>query len=339
MFNKRQTSAFCSQLKSLLSAGLPLLEAITVIKDMPQSKKHALGLIMILNKLNAGLSLSEASIELLPAMAIGSISAAEQAGDLEACLERLAGYYSDKADLDEKVAGSLIYPVFVTILSLFSIIVLVVFVIPGMKNLLADFETQLPPVTSFILCLSDGLASLWPVLIILLLIIAVSIIRLRRQNPALVEKMIFKAPLLSKLYTQELIIQMFGTLGSLLKGGTPIIEAVRITTKSTRSPVMKNILRQAEEGVANGGKLSGVLGKSRLFPGEAVQMLRIGENTGQLDQMLINIAGFQAKEREVFLKRSVALIEPALALTVGLLVGVIVLAMFLPMVSMISSLQ
>jgi type IV pilus assembly protein PilC len=173
----------------------------------------------------------------------------------------------------------------------------------------------------------------------MLLILTAAVFRLKRQNPSVIEKIILKTPLLSKLYVQELIIQVFGTLGSLLKGGAPIIEALKITINSTKSPAMKNILLQAGEGVASGHKLSSLLEKGRAFPGEALQMLRIGENTGQLDQMLINIADFQAKEREVFLKRSVALIEPAMTLTVGLLVGVIVLAMFLPMVSMISSLQ
>jgi type IV pilus assembly protein PilC len=339
MLNKRQTAAFCSQLRSLFNAGLPLLEAMTIIKGLPHSKKHGLKIQEVIDKLREGWPLSEALSELLPAMVVGSIGASEQAGDLEASLGRLAGYYSEKADLDEKVVGSLIYPVFVSILSFLSILVLVIFVIPGMKNLLADFDTQLPPITRFILWLSDSASQLWPVVVILPIIIAVIGLRWKHHNQFFIEKMLLQAPFLSKLYKQELIIQVFGTLGSLLKGGTPIIEAVRITRESTKSPVMKNVLLKAEEGVANGDKLSGVLEKSWQFPADALQMLRIGESTGQLDQMLINIADFQAKEREVFLKRSVSLIEPAMTLTVGLVVGVIVLAMFLPMVSMISSLQ
>ena len=339
MLNKRQTFTFCSQLKSLLAAGLPLLEAITILKGRPQSKKHFSGLKKIIDKLNAGLALSEALAGLLPAMAIGSISAAEQAGDLEASLGRLATYYSEKADLDEKVLGALIYPAFVSILSLLSILVLVVFVVPGMKTLLADFDAQLPPVTCFILWLSDGFSTFWPAFIVLSFVLAAGAFCLKRRYPDVIEKMIFRTPLLSKLYTQELIIQVFGTLGSLLKGGTPIIEALKITINSIKSPMMKNILLKAGEGVTNGDKLSSRLEQGWRFPGEALQMLRIGENTGQLDQMLINIADFQAKEREVFLKRSVALIEPAMTLTVGLVVGVIVLAVFLPMVNMISALQ
>jgi type II secretory pathway component PulF len=339
MLNKRQTAAFCSQLRSLLAAGLPLLEALTVIKGMPQSKKHGSGMRAAIDKLREGWSLSEALAELLPAMAAGAISGAERAGDLEACLGRLAGYYSDKADLEEKVAGSLIYPGFVSVLCFLSILALVIFVIPGMKNLLADLDAQLPPITTFILWLSDGFSVCWPALIVLLLVMAGGVFRLRRRNPAVIEKMILKTPFLSHLYSQELTIQAFGTLGALLKGGAPIIEALKITINSTGSPALKNILLKTEKGVVGGEKLSGVLEKCGQFPGEVLQMLKIGEKTGQLDQMLINIADFQAKEREALLKRTVSLIEPAMTLIVGLLVGVVVLAMFLPMVSLISSLQ
>ncbi|MDD5593665.1 MAG: type II secretion system F family protein, partial [Candidatus Margulisbacteria bacterium] len=97
MLNKRQTAVFCSQLKSLLASGMPLLEAMTIIRDLPQSKKHASGLKAIITKLNNGYSLSEAAGELLPAMAAGALSAAEQAGDLEVSLGRLADYYAGKA--------------------------------------------------------------------------------------------------------------------------------------------------------------------------------------------------------------------------------------------------
>jgi type IV pilus assembly protein PilC len=339
MFNKRQTAAFCSQLKLLLAAGLPLLEAISIIKGMPHSKRNYSGLNAIIDRLNAGLSFSEASSALLPALAIGSICAAEQAGDLEACLARLAGYYSDKADLDEKVAGVLIYPALIAILSFLSSLVLVIFVIPGLKNLLTDFDARLPPLTVFVLWLSDGFSGFWPALIILPPALAAVVIRLRGRHPLAAERMVLKTPLVSRLYAQGLIIQVFGTLGSLLKGGAPIMEALRVTANSSGSLVIKEVLLRAAEGVASGEKLSVMLEKSRHFPGAALQMLRIGENTGQLDQMLINIADFQAREREVFLRRSVALIEPALTLAVGLLVGVVVLAMFLPMVNMISALH
>lgn len=335
MLNKRETAAFCSQLKLLLTAGMPLLEALTVIKGLPQNKKRRLEVKAVVEQLNSGRSLSEAASGLLPGLACGSLAAAERSGNLEENLGRLAAHYAGKADLDEKLAGALVYPVFVLCLSLISVLVLIVFVIPGMRELLAGLETELPPLTSFVLGLSDA----WPVLICLPLILIAGAVHFKRKDPAAVEKLFFRAPFLCQLYRQELVIQTCGTLGALLKGGTPIIEAVGIAGNSLASPSMKRALAEAGEGLANGEKLSGVLARHRQFPASVVQMLEIGENTGQLDQMLTEIARFQAGEREALLKRCVSLIEPGLTLAVGLLVGVVVLALFLPLVNLVSSLQ
>ena len=339
MLNKRETAAFCSQLTSLLRAGLPLLDSLKVIEDLPLHKRHRLELASVIDRLNSGLSFSEAAASLLPAPACGSLAAAERAGGLEENLARLAAYYNDKAELDEKVAGALVYPVFVLVLSSLSVLALVIFVIPGMRSLLSDLDAELPPVTLFILGLSDACANFWPALLILSFIMGVGLARFRRRNPAAAEKLLLKLPLISKLYLQELIVQSFGTLGALLKGGAPIIEAVSVTLNSTASPLMRDVLTETGRELSNGEKLSSVLAKRPYFPGSLIQLLKIGERTGQLDQMLAEIAAFQAREREVLLKRCVSLIEPSLTLAVGLVVGVVVLAMFLPLVDLVSSLQ
>lgn len=339
MLNKRQTAVFCSQLKSLLASGMPLLEAMTIIRDLPQSKKHTSSLKAIITRLNNGYSLSEASGELLPAMATGALSAAEQAGDLEVSLGRLADYYAGKADLDEKLIGALIYPAFVGLLSFTSIIVLIVFVIPGLKGLFSDFEATLPPITSAILATSDAFSQYWPVMVILAGLAVLWFHRIKGKDPARVEKIILKMPLVGRLYKQELIIQGFGTLGSLLSGGTPIVAALKITADSSKSRIFKDVILSSKTEIENGGRLYAAFAGKNFFPLDAVQMLQVGENSGQLDRMLSNIADFQAKERELFLKRITTLIEPAMTLIVGIVVGVVVLAMFLPLLNMVSSLQ
>jgi type IV pilus assembly protein PilC len=339
MLNKRQAAVFCSQLKSLLASGMPLLEAITIIRDLPQNKKHLSQIKTIINMINDGYALSEAAVILLPTMVVGSISAAERAGNLEECLGRLAEYYNSKAELDEKLISALIYPVFVMILSLISVLVLIVFVIPGLKGLFSDMGGSLPPVTSFILNLSDLFSRFWFVFLLMFVCLAVWLGRVKRRDPAGLEKLIIKTPLIGKLYKQELMIQGFGTLGSLLSGGTPIIEALKITAVSCGSFGLKQILQNTKEAVESGRSLSAAFEAENFFPADALQMLRVGESSGQLDQMLSSIADFQAREREVLLRRVTTLIEPAMTLGVGLVVGVVVLAMFLPLVNMVSGLQ
>ncbi|OGB89676.1 hypothetical protein A2625_06060 [candidate division WOR-1 bacterium RIFCSPHIGHO2_01_FULL_53_15] len=318
---------------------MPLLEALNIIKDLPQNKKNIAQIAGLIDQIIEGQPLSEAAAGFLPPMAVGSISAAERAGNLEENLGRLAEYYNSKAELDEKLISALIYPVFVMILSFVSVLVLIVFVIPGLKGLFSDMDSSLPPITGFILGASDAVSRFWFVPVALVGLGGLILKRIKKNDPARLEKMLFKVPFAGKLYKQELVIAGFGTLGSLLKGGTPIVEALNITASAAKSMIFKTIVLHSKEEIENGNRLSSALETKNFFPPDAIQMLKIGESTGQLDEMLINIADFQAKERELFLKRVTTLIEPAMTLGVGLVVGIVVLAMFLPLVNMISSLQ
>jgi type IV pilus assembly protein PilC len=216
---------------------------------------------------------------------------------------------------------------------------LVIFVVPGLKGLFVDLGAPLPPVTGLILDIGDLFLCLWYLPIILVGIITVIILGIKRKKPHKLEEMIFRAPFIGRLIKQEMVIQGLGTLGSLLAGGTPIIEAMEITANSSKSTIFKRSILEAKEEVENGVRLSESLEKSRFFGQEIIQMLRVGENSGQLAEMLVNISDFQGKEREVLLKRFTTLLEPAMTLTVGVVVGFIVLAMFLPIVNMVSSLQ
>lgn len=339
MLNKRETSQFCSQLRSLLVAGMPLLEALQIVKKLPQNKKREARIEDIIEKINEGYPLSEAAAVLLPAMAIGSIGAAERAGDLEKALERMSSYFTEKADLDEKLVGALIYPAFIMVLSLLSMLALIIFVIPGLKELFGDFGTALPPITCFVLSLSEIFYRSALIFPFFCGAAGMALFKAKQKDPAIIEKLIVKAPFSGKIFRQEMVIQGFSTLGSLLNGGAPIIEALNITARSSKSRIFKEIIFRSKEEIENGGKLSEVFEKNNFFPADSIQMLKIGEESGRLAEMLTNIADFQAKEREVSLKRITTLIEPAMTLTVGVLVGFVVLAMFLPLINMVSSLQ
>lgn len=330
--SKRETSRFCSQLKMMLASGMPLLEALATIR-MVSHKKFDRRLTLLIDMISEGHSLSEAAVGFLPALAIGSLQAAERAGNLEETLENLSKYYENKADLEEKFLGALVYPCFVLTLSLLSVLVLIFFVLPGLKGLFSDLGTELPFFTNVILGFSDFLSRFW---LVFVGVPVATVWFLKRRTS---ENFVLQMPLLGKLIRQELIIQGFGTLGALLNGGTPILEALAITADASRSAIFRKIVLRAREGVENGEKLSDELQKCSFFPKETIQMLRVGESSGRLAEMLLNIANFQAKEREGALKRFTTLLEPAMTLSVGLVVGFIVLAMFLPMINMISKLQ
>jgi type IV pilus assembly protein PilC len=331
MLNNRQTAAFCSQFRSLLAAGMPLLDGLQIIRGLLANKKQLPMIDKVITLINDGYPLSSAAIGLLPRMALGAIGAAERAGDLEECLGRLAGHYENKAELQD--------PVFVLLLCLGSLLVLIFFVLPGLKGLFSDLNAALPPLTSFLLNGSDYLYRSWPLWGGAVVLAGLGSGLLMVKQPVKAERILLRSPLLGAFYRQELIIQALGTLGALLKGGTPILEALAITADSSGSRYFRRIIDQSRVQVEDGVRLSEAFQSTGFFPAETIQMVRIGEGSGQLAQMLVSSADFQARQREAKLRRLTTLLEPALTLTVGGVVALIVLAMFLPLVNMISTLQ
>jgi type IV pilus assembly protein PilC len=293
----------------------------------------------VIRNINEGYSPSEAVAGLLPPLAVGSLRAAESAGSMEETLDQIAKYYESKADLDEKVISAMAYPVFVLLLSLMTVIALIVFVMPGMKGMFEDIGGQLPPITSVLIRGSELLYEFWYAILAFFIISTLVFSRYFKRCPDKVENIIMRVPLMKEFIKKEIIIHGAGTLGMLLKCGIPISEALAITARASRSPCFNQIVLRAKEAIENGGKLSAHFSESGVFSEEMVRMLKVGESSGRLAEMLINISDFQAKEREYFLSRFTVLIEPVMTLGVGLIVGFVVMAVFLPLINMISSLK
>jgi len=322
--NNRQTSNFCSQLKMLLASGMPLVDALSIMKDLFAKQRNGVQFDRVITEVTNGHALSESVAGLLPHLAVASLCAAENAGNLEETLGQLADFFRSKAELEEKLKGALVYPCFVLALSFLIIVGLFVFILPGFNGLFSDLGVELPLPTKILL----SIGNYWYLFIAASLF---SILFIRRNLLCL--------PVVGRLYRQEEIIQSLGSLGSLLRGGVPMLEALQTVSESARSERLKRIMREVSVAVQDGEKLSAALAASGFFPSEAIQMLRVGESSGQLSEMLLAIGEFQAREREEYLKRITSLIEPTMTLSVGMIVAAVVMAVFLPLINMISSLQ
>jgi type IV pilus assembly protein PilC len=252
-------------------------------------------------------------------------------------LGRLSRHYEERAEVEEKLKSALIYPVFVTVLCVLSLVVLFIFVLPGFKSLFLDLDADLPVFTGVILGAGDIMSKFWYVPFLTLLVSGTLFLRYKRSERG--SKVIDALLLKFKLVSSGQVMHGFRTLGSLLQAGIPISAALASTVSASQNLAFKKVMLEIKESVENGERLSEILSRYRMFPSAAVQMIRVGENSGTLAEMLLNIAGFFEKEKEIFIKRVTSLLEPALTLTVGIMVGVIALAVFLPMINMISSLQ
>ncbi len=330
---KREIARFCGQLKMLLSSGVPLLESLRIVRNILRHKEYE----DLIQHISEGESLAISMKGYFPTMVTSSVESAERVGNLEEVLGRLAIYYEDRAEIEEKIKSSLVYPTFVIILCALSVVVLFLFVLPGFKSLFLDLGAELPLLSRILIGLGDLFSQLWyiPVLTIFAFAAAFSFYRRTEKGAFGIDRFFLRIRFISREY----IIQGFRTLGSLLEGGISILEALKATADSSRNRAFQKIMVEVREAVENGEKLSRSLSKYRLFPQEAVQMVAVGENSGRLGEMLANIANFYEKEKELFIKRFTSMLEPILTLAVGVVVALIALAMFLPMVNMISKLQ
>ena len=331
--SKHQLSQFCSHLSLLLSSGVPLLEALTIVKRLSKIK----GLDDMVEKINHGQSFADALGERFPPMLVSSVAAAERSGSLEEVLQQLAKYYEGRAEAEDKIKSALIYPTFVILLCFISLAMIFLFVLPGFSEMFADLEVELPLFTQGLLMVGSGLASYW--YLFLFIILVGGYLSWRYVKTSKGKEKLYKTLLRSKLYTKTQIAQVFRTLGSMLAGGVPIIEALNHVVGSIKNICFRQTISELSLEIENGAKMSELLSKNKLFPLETSQMIAVGENTGRLDQMLLNVADLFERERELFIKRFTTMLEPALTLFVGLIVGLIAISMFMPMIDMISKLE
>jgi len=317
----------------LLSAGVPLIQALSIVQRLSPN----VNLNEPIQKISEGQSLAQALSDKFTPVVISSLQGAEQAGNLEEVLLRLSLHYEAQAELEEKIKSALVYPAFVVSLCLLSLFFLFVFVLPSFRSLLQDFNAELPLFTRLIIGAGELVNRIWylPFFGTAGLVIVLPRYRKTPKGAQIIDRLILKIG----LWRKSLISQVLRTLGELLLGGVPILEALATTITSINNSYLKSLIAEIKHHVEHGSKLSQAMASSPVFAKETIAMTEVGENSGQLAEMLINVADLYDREREHSIKRFTTLLEPMMTLVVGLMVGMIAVAMFLPLVNMISQLQ
>ncbi len=330
---KRQIAHFCDQLKMLLVAGVPLLEALQIVNNISSSNRYE----SLINMIAEGQSLAQAMGGSFPQMVISSVEGAEKSGGLAEALENLSNYYEHQAEVEDEIKSALVYPGFILALCFLSMFVLLVFVLPGFKSLFADMGAELPLLTMLLINFGDMFSRFWLLFFVVIVLGCLLIVFYKRTNKGAlrIDQLLLKIGFVRK----QQVINAFRSLGSLLKGGVPIIEALNTAASSSSNKAFKNIFFHIKAEIENGNSLSDVLKRQPVFPKESFQMISVGENSGRLAEMLLSICDYYERERQVAIKRFTALLEPCLTLFVGIMVGVIAVSMFLPMMNVISQLQ
>jgi len=330
---------FTKQLSTLIAAGLPLVKALKTLHD--QLEAGALKDIIknIAMDVESGTNFSEALShfpKVFPEFYINMIRAGELGGMLEGILKRLSEFLDKNQKLKDKIKSALMYPAFVLLVAVLILIMLMVFVIPTFTNMFSELGGALPIPTKILIATSEIIRKAW-YLIPFIPVIAVMLYKLLIRSPSrrlVVDKFKLYVPVVGVLIQQVSVARFSRTLGTLLSSGVPILNALQTVKDTVGNEFIGRAVLQVRDSIKEGEGVSGPMEASKAFPPLVVKMISIGEETGELDKMLIQIADNFEEEVDVAITGLTSLLEPILIVFMGLVVGFIVISMFMPLFSL-----
>lgn len=320
------------QLAAFLRAGVPILSALAIIEGDGDSKAVRRVVGQISDDLRNGATLTEAFDEHprdFPVYYRRILASAELTGRLDQVLDNLADYVEQELEARRKVTSALTYPVVVMAMAVITVIILSVAVLPQFEKFFQSLNVELPLTTRILLAFTQFISK-WGIPIAVLLIVAGvgSTIAIRRGiGKSFFDRLRLKLPVVGPLYHLVLTERFCRLMASLAKAGVPLTTAMRVTAEAMNNVVFSDALLEAQQGMIEGDGLSGPLSETGVFPSTVVQMIRVGEATGTLEDQMEVAATFYERELDHKLKKATTLIEPAVVLMVGLVVGFVAVAL------------
>lgn len=326
------------QLSVLIAASIPLEEAIRAVAKQSE-KKHVESLLLSVRaKVLEGHSLAKALDQSgnFPTLYIATVAAGERSGHLDLILEQLADYTEGRFAMQKKIQGAMIYPVILMLMSFAIIMGLMTYVVPDIVKVFANTEQALPWITQALMATSDFIRNYWMYMLVLGALGVFLLGRFLRTDAGhyTLDRFILKLPLFGKLSRGINSARFASTLSILTRSGVPLVDALKIGAAVSSNWVIRDAVNHAAEKVVEGGNLATQLERSGYFPPMMVQMIRSGENSGELDRMLIRASDMQDKQISSLITTLLALLEPLMLVFMAGIVLVIVIAVMLPIVNM-----
>jgi general secretion pathway protein F len=330
---------FTQQLATLIDAGLPLDRALVILEELETNARLKEIAADLLRSVRAGSSLSDALAKHHPRpfsrLYINMVRAGEKGGVLEATLKRLADFLREALEFKEAVVSATIYPALLTLVGAGAVVFLMTFVLPRFADIFKDLGQALPLPTLILLNISDALQSYWWVFVLAVVAVVLGV-RIVLASPAgrlSMDRLLLRLPLVGTVILKTEVARWARVLGTLLRSGVPVINAMSVVRDMTSNHVLVGATERLVEGVKRGAGLSAPMAESGIFPPLVRHMVRIGEETGRLEEMLLRVAdAFEAEVRKL-VKRLTGLLEPVIILAMGLVVGFIVVAMLMAIFS------
>jgi len=330
---------FTRQFAVMNSAGLALLNALQVLEEQSESPAMSEIVRRVAASVSGGTNLSQALAmhpKVFSKLYIHMVAAGEAGGALEQVLNRLAEYQEANERLKRKVKGAMTYPVIVMIVAVVVVTVLLVLVVPKFAEIFAQGGKALPGPTALVMMFSNVLRDYFLVLLILLIGIIVGFIQFLKvpQGRLAFDTFKVKAPLIRDLEIKSAISRFARTVGTLLNSGVSIMDALEVTAKTSGNVVIENAIMKIREAIAGGKPIAEPMKETGIFPGMVVQMVAVGEKTGGLGVMLTKVADFYDEEVDAAVESLTSMIEPLIIIFLGVVIGFILIAMYMPMFSL-----
>jgi type IV pilus assembly protein PilC len=335
---------FARQFSTMIDAGLPIIQCLDILYNQQKNATFKKMLKQIKESVEGGATLAEA-LKKFPKhfddLFVNMIAAGEAGGILDAILRRLAAYMEKAARLKAKVKGAMTYPLVTLAIAIIVLAVILVFVIPVFEEMFADFGSELPAPTQLVVAMSDLVKSkiLYLIGAGILFMIAYKKYHATEKGRDMIDALVLKLPVFGMLLRKVAVAKFTRTMGTMLASGVAILEALDIVAKTAGNRTIEKAIYNVRSGIAEGRTMADPLNESGVFPPMVCQMISVGESTGALDAMLEKIADFYDEEVDQAVDNMTALIEPIMLVFLGVTIGGLVIAMYLPIFKMAGAIQ
>ena len=333
----RHVTVMARQLATMISSGLSLLRALYVLEEQTEAPKLKRAIIAVRQDVEAGLALSQAMAKhpkIFGDLFVAMVRAGETGGNLEEVLERVAVQLEKDDHLKRTVRSAMVYPTLIGVFAVLVLIGMILFIIPVFADIFKDLGGELPALTQFMIALSDGMRAFWYLMILVPIVLLIAFRKWKSTNRGqyIWDSIKLRFPMRIGDIVRKIAVARFArTLGTLTASGVPILQAIDITAKTAGNRVISDPMAEVSERVREGQPLATPLARTGVFPVMVTQMLSVGEETGAVDTMLHKLADFYDDEVATMLKSLTSIIEPLMMIGVGVIVGVVVISMYLPM--------
>jgi type IV pilus assembly protein PilC len=344
--SSRALSQFTSQLSTLQDAGLPIVRSLRILEGQLERGPFKAVLIDVTEDVEGGSPLSEAMAKhpnVFDGLYTNMVRAGEAGGVLDVILSRLAGFMEKAQRLRKKVRGAMVYPTVVLVVTMLILLLIMMFVVPKFEQVFASLPNlgELPTLTKALQGFSRFLVERWYVLLIAIVVVVVGLkaVAKTKAGRRFFDRLKLNLPIFGNLVRKIVVARFSRTFGTLIASGVPILEALDICRYTAGNAVLEEALGKVRESIAEGGSIAEPLGESGIFDDIVVNMIDVGEETGELDKMLIRVADNYDEEVDVAVSSLVSIIEPLLILFMGGVVFLIVLGLFLPLLRIIQNIE